>query len=170
MVDLNAFVGLFSVFEDHALIFGAVFLVAGVFLGILNRAAAFLVLGLALFSSGSVILGELAKQQSMTATLIGVALGIASATALYRSARLILIALEFGTFFVAWFLLLYSFLGIGFTSNVVDVILWLVAGGFSVFLTQRATAVMATLHPLLRTHATWKAPAALVSTIPVPKR
>jgi len=164
MVDLNTFVGMFGVIEDRALVFGAIFLIVGFFLGLLNRAAAYLVLGLGLFSAGSVILGEMAKRQSLEATAIGIVLGVAAATALYRSARLMLIALEFVTFFIAWFLLLYSFFGIEFTYDPVKVALWLVAGFGSLFLAHRASALLSQGHPTLRTNPTWKGP------VPVVKR
>ncbi len=167
MVDLNTFVGVFGVFESHALIFGAIFLVAGFFLGLFRRAAAYLVLAVGLFSAGSVILGELAKQESLTDTVIAIVIGVAAATALYRSARLALIALEFVTFFLAWFLLLYSAYGIAFTYSPALVGLWLVAGFGSLFVSRRAGSLLSHTHPAFQTHPSWKAPAA---PIPVPRR
>ena len=154
MVDINQWIGLV---EAHALIFGAVFLVAGFVLGLLNRAAAYIVLAVSLFTAGSVILGQLGKQESLTSTVIAVVLAVVSATALYRVARYLLLALEFVVFFVAWFLLLYSGYGFAFTQDYVLVALWLVAGFACLFLARRASAL------LFRTNPAWKPAAAPVA-------
>ncbi|HEY7587387.1 MAG TPA: hypothetical protein VIB49_01390 [Thermoplasmata archaeon] len=150
MVDLNPWIGLV---EAHALLFGAVFLVAGFVLGLLNRAAAYVVLAVSVFTAGSVIFGQLGKQQSLTATGIAIVIAVVSATALFRVARYLLLALEFVVFFVAWFLLLYSAYGFAFTQDVLLVALWLVAGFACLFLSRSASAL------LFRTNPAWKAAA-----------
>ena len=156
MVDLTQIVSFLesnawvTLIEGHALIFGAIFLAAGFFLGVLGRGAAYLVLAFGAFTTGSVVLAQLAALQGTTATLVAIGLSAISAFALYRAVRLLLVPLEFLMFLGAWFLLLYSAYGFGFTTDVVKVAAWLVASGASLFVTHRASTL------LFQNHPTWK--------------
>ena len=146
-LESNAWV---SLLETHALIFGAIFLAAGFFLGLLSRGFAYLVLALGGFSSGSIVLGQIGASQNLASTAVVVAVSLISAYALYRMARLLLLPLEFLVFLAAWFLLLYSAYGFAFTTNVATVALWLVGSFASLFVTHRASVL------LFRNRPTWR--------------
>ncbi len=165
MVDLTQIVGFLegnawvSLIEGHALLFGAIFLAAGFFLGLLGRGAAYLVLAFGGFTSGSVVLAQISAAQGTTATLVAIGLSLVAAYALYRAVRFLLLPLEFLVFLAAWFLFLYSAYGFGFTTDVVKVALWLVASGASLFVTHRASTL------LFQNHPTWKRAPARVDRV-----
>jgi hypothetical protein len=146
-LESNAWV---TLIEGHALLFGAIFLAAGFFLGLLGRGAAYLVLILGGATTGSVMLAQLSASQGTTAMLVAIGISLVSTFALYKAARFLLLPLEFLVFLGAWFLLLYSAYGFGFTTDPVKVALWLVASGASLFVTDRASSL------LFRNNPAWK--------------
>ena len=118
---------------------GAALILAGIFLRLLGKGIAYLILGAGIVASAYVAIGQLDTGSSLSLVYAVFLAGIGASVALSLALRALTAAIEFGFFTVGWYLLLPAVPGFPPLSEVPGAPTWM---GISILTTALAELLM----------------------------
>jgi len=132
----------FSLISDNAFLIGAVLIAAGFLLSLAGRAMTVLALAVGTVATTFVASTEWLQSHDLMFTLFVVVGGAIASILVAIVVKHGTLAVEFFLFLVAWFLLLYGWVGLAYLSAPVGAALWIVAAFVCTFFAERAARLL----------------------------